>query len=432
MGTIHVAQIQRLRCYIEPAGATYFGIDHSGTLGDFFDVPAIEGSIEFKINPNNIDKKYLRQDRDQYAGVLLGVQTATLSFDLPWFFSTLRSVAGGTPVAIAETPTSKLLGAWLGGQAIGTSMDADASCTVSTIKTADYANAAEGCGIAWADTAGKMYARKVVQVDGSNDLILDQALPSAPVAADPVYRGLDLYPANRTTANVKSFQFLLEGANFDDDAWLCLGGQCMAAPQLTMKNSERPIWKFTFEFAKCIRKEALLSATNNVTYTNVKEIFVADGVFTAYGIDIANPYTPVAIKTNLAVSDATFDFGETKYMKLTSPGGPGGLFGYIIGGESPKASGKFTLPWEVGDEVFIDLYEAHTPITINMQVGSSETDGCGLITVQNAYISEFQIDRKLGIVSQEISWKACLDSQHYTGVDTATELSKAPFKIFMF
>lgn len=428
--TINVSQIQRLRCYIEPAG--YLGVDHSGTLGDYFDVPAIEGTVEFTIDPHNLDKKYLRQNRDQWAGNFRGFQTATLSFELPWLFSSIRSAAGGSPAAIAATATSKILAAWLGGCALGTSMDAAASCTSSLIKTADYANAAEGCGIAWADANGVMYARKVVRIDGSNDLVLDQALPSAPVEADLVYRGIDLYLADRTTSNGTTFQFLLEGADFADDCWLLQGGQCTTAATLNLKNGERPTWKFTFEFAKCQRKEALLASQSNVTYTNVNERLLSDGIFTAYAIDTANPYTPVAIKTNLGVSELSYDFTNSKRMKITSPGGFGNVAAYIIGGESPKVQGKFTLPWETGDETFIDLYDSGGQIAINLQVGSSETYGCGLITVQAAQITNWQEIRKNGIVEQEISWSALLDSQHYTGVDTATELSNSPFKIYMF
>lgn len=426
--TMNTGQQQRLRCYIEPNGSGF--ADHSGTIGDFWDVPAIEGSIDFKPDPQNIDKKLLRQERDQWSGSLRGTETATMSFEIPWFLSTLRSVAGGSPAAIAATPTSKLLAAWLGGCALGTSMDADADCTVSLLKTADNANALEGCGVAWADTTGRMFCREVVKVD--TDLTLDQALPSAPVAADYLYRGIDLYLANRITTNVTSFQFLLNGPDYDNDCWLMQGGQCLTAPVMTFKNGERPTIKFSFDFAKCSKKHALLATNPIITYTNVNEVLVSDGIFTAYAIDLTNPDVPVAIKSALMVSDYSFDFASTKYQKITSPGTVGSIGGYIMVGDSPKVVGKFTLPWEVDDETFYDLHISQAPITMNFQVGSSETAGCFMIKIGGATITDWQIVRKNGLVEQEISWSANIDYMHETGIDTCTELAKSPVKIYMF
>jgi len=430
MGTINTAQQQRVRCYLEPNG--YLGTDHSGTLGDFFDVPIIEGTVDLKLDPKNIEKKYLRQNRDQWAGNLRGVKTATLSFEIPFFLPTIRSVAGGTPAAIAETATSKMLGAWLGGQTLGTSMDASADCTVSLIKTADHANAVEGSGVAWADTNGVMYCRQVVRKDGSNDLVLDQDLPSAPVAADYVYRGIDLYLADRTTSACKTFQFLVEGAEYDEDCWLLRGGQCTSAAALTLKNGERPTWKFTFEFATYDRKDALLSAVTNVTYTNVNEVMLADGILTAWVIDTAATYTPVAIKTGIAASEISLDFANSKRMKITSPGGVGNVAAYVVVGDSPKLTGKFTCPWEENDQTWLDAHVAQSLITLCLQIGSSETSGCTLIKVGTAEITDCEIVRKNGIVEQTISFSAKLNVMHYTGVDTATELENSPFSIHIF
>jgi hypothetical protein len=425
---MNVGQIQRLQCYIEPHGS--LGVDHTDTMGDFFDIPAIEGTVEFTINPNAIEKKLLRQNRDQYAGTLRALQTATLSFEIPFFLPTVRSVAGTSPVAIAATPTSKLLAAYLGGCNLGTSMDADSSCTTTLIKTADYANAAEGVGVAWADTTGKMFCREVVKV-ATTDLTLDQALPSAPVAADYIYRGIDLWLANRNTSSVSTFQFLLSGPEYDEDAWLMTGGQCTTAPSFTFKNGERPTCKFTFEFAKAVVKPALLTSLTNITYTNVKETLVTDGIFTAWAIDTSNPAVATAIKTGLAAQEISIDIGAAKYMKITSPAA-GGVGAYIMVGDSPKAKGSFTIPWEEDDQTFYDLYVSKAPIAMCLQVGSSEADGCFMFKIGCAEISDWQIDRKAGLLNQVISWTAFLDPMHYTGIDTATELANSPFKIYMF
>jgi len=430
MGNINVGQTARLRCYIEPNGS--LGTNHSGTIADFWDVPAIEGSIDLKVDPKNIEKKYLRQNRDQWAGMLRGIGTATLSFEVPWFFSAIRSASGGSPAAIAATPTSKLLAAWLGGCALGTSMDANASCTASLIKTSDYANAAEGCGVAWKNASGKLEARTVVDIDGSNDLTLDQALSAAPTAADIIYRGIDLYLADRTKTACTSFQFILSGVEYEEDAWLLRAGQCLVAPTLTLKNGERPTWKFTIEFAAYSRIDAVLLSNSNVTYTNVNEVLVSDGIFTAWAINTAAPITPVAIKTGIAVSECSFDFANSKRIPITTPGGVGNVAHYMVVGDSPKVTGKFRCPWEEDDQTWLDLMVSQGKIALNLQIGSSYTQGCGLIRVAAAEITDWQRVTNNGILEQEISWSAVLDMMHDTGIDTATELANSPFKLYMF
>jgi len=429
MATIHVAQIQRLRCYEEPNGS--LGVDHTGTIADFFDVPAIEGTVECKLEQPMIESKYLRQNRDDHAVEILGVKKAQLVFSIPFFLPTLRSAAGGSPVAIVDSPATKLLATWMGGHTLGTSMDANAGCTVSALATSDFANAAEGCGVAWADTAGVMYAREAVTV--ATDLVtIDQALPSAPVAADYLYRSIDLYLANRVTANVKSYQFLVEGADTNHDCWLLRGGQCITAPTFEFKPGERPTIKFTIDFATWDNKHELVTGIHNVTYTNIGEQMVSDGRFTAFAINVAAPDTPVALQSCIPASEISFDFANSKYVAVTGPCGTNTIAAYVMSGESPKIRGKFRVPLEEGDTTWSALRDAKTSISINFQIGSSESTGCILICIGCAQVTNWEITRANGIVEQEISWAAKLDPMHTTGVDTATELANSPVKIHVF
>ncbi|GAG52624.1 unnamed protein product, partial [marine sediment metagenome] len=44
MTTHHIQLVQRMRAYLEPNGS--LGTDHTGTLGDFWDLPFIEGTAD--------------------------------------------------------------------------------------------------------------------------------------------------------------------------------------------------------------------------------------------------------------------------------------------------------------------------------------------------------------------------------------------------
>jgi len=400
-------------------------------LGDFYDVPAIEGSIEMKIDPAMFNPKYLRQNRDDTNGFLAGVPKATLTFSVPFFLPTLRSAAGGAPAAMVDSPATKLLGTYLGGKTLGTSMDANASCTASLLKTSD-ANALEGCGVAWYYTTGAaLHCRKVVKVD--TDITLGQALPAAPAAADILYRSIDLYMANRTTTDVKTYQFLVEGRDSVYDCWLLRGGQCVTAPTFEFKTGERPMIKFTIEFAAWSQKESLLSGISNVTYTNNLEQLVADSLFTAYLAPVATPDTPVVYQTPIPITDYTIDLANYKYTVVRSPSGLGTVGRYIIGGESEKITGKFRMPIEGGANY--DWYDARvnkSNVSIMFQIGSSYTTGAILIAVPCAQITDWQRVTTNGIVEQELSWVAAMNRLHTTSVDSATELANSPLTIHVF
>ena len=162
------------------------------------------------------------------------------------------------------------------------------------------------------------------------------------------------------------------------------------------------------------------------------EVLVSDGIFTAWAINTAAPITPVAIKTGIAVSECSFDFANSKRIPITTPGGVGNVAHYMVVGDSPKVTGKFRCPWEEDDQTWLDLMVSQGKIALNLQIGSSYTQGCGLIRVAAAEITDWQRVTNNGILEQEISWSAVLDMMHDTGIDTATELANSPFKLYMF
>ena len=78
--TCELEVLKRLRVYEEAAGGATFGVDHSGTMGDFLDVPAIEGTIKATDDQEVFDPKLTTVYTDGHDQKVLGRLMAKLAF----------------------------------------------------------------------------------------------------------------------------------------------------------------------------------------------------------------------------------------------------------------------------------------------------------------------------------------------------------------
>jgi len=325
-----------------------------------------------------------------------------------------------------------LLETYLGGEYLGISDENAAGSTTTVLAQDSGTDFAEGKGAAWADTLGVLYAREVVKV-ATNNVTLGIALPSAPAENDLTIRSGDYYMGSRTSTNVKTFQFLVEGVDNDYDCWVLLGGQCVTAPTLELKIGERPMIKWTIEFANWNQKSSLLSGISTVTYSNVQENFLADSTFYCTSINTAAPSTPVSIPTALNISEISFDLSNYKYMPIKSPGGTNNTVAYIVDGASPKATIKFKMPLDdAAAYTYLGYRDNSTLVRAVLQIGSSETNGCILITANTCQVTDWVRVTANGIVEQEVTLVARADVMHDTAQSSATEIAKSPVKIHVF
>lgn len=422
MSSINVQNVSRIRAYIEPNGS--LATDHTGTLGDFWDIPFIEGTAEITIEQPTKDPMYARQNRDDHNEEILGVKRATAKFQLNLSVPDSRA---GNGVAMATTaPIGRLLGLVLGGSNYGTGDTVnDAGATTSSFTVANGSRWSEGGCLGWADANGVLYLREIEEVD-SNDITLKMALPSAPSNSDPLYNCASFYPDNHDSDEVETLQLIVEGlGNAGDgyhESWVLMGGQIEEAFTLELTNGEIPKVGFSFTFADWEHgDEASMTpaALGNATYANTNERLIADSE-----LRIATVGTSTLTNTEVHASEIAIE-PQFKYVESTSPSGTNNIAAYVMDGSHPKVQGSFKAPYQ--DQTWFNARNAKTDKAIFFQIGSSETYGAILIAVPTVQITDFQREDQNGLMGQMVSWKGRLDED--TTETTSTYLGISPFRI---
>lgn len=422
MTSMHVQNVSRIRAYVEPNGS--LGTDHTGTLGDFWDVPFIEGSAEITLDYPTIDPAYARQHRDDHNEEVLGVKKATAKFQLNLSVPTARAGDGDTISALS--PVGRLLALVLGGSryAKGDTVN-DAAATTTSFTVATIANWAVGACMGWADTSGVMHLREIEAISGSV-VTLKLALPSAPANSDPLYACATYYPDNHDSDSVTTLQLIVEGlGNAGDgyhESWVLRGGQIEEPFTFDFVNGAIPKITFSFTFAAWDHgDEASLTpaALGSATYTDTTERLIADSAFR-----VATVGTSTLSGTEVHASEITIE-PQFKYVEVPSPGGVNNIAAFVMDGSHPKIQGSFKTPYQ--DQTWFNARNARTDHAVFFQIGSSETYGAILIAAPTVQITEFQREDLNGIMGQSVKWKGRLDAD--TTQATATTLGTSPFRI---
>lgn len=232
--------IQRVRLYEEPSRAAY-GVDHTGTLGDFIEIPIMEGSVTPHAGHVNVDPGHAVSDVNDWREEVHGPKMWTLSLTVP--LAPSGAVAGDTESA-PVTPVGRLFKIVMGGQNVGVGTtvngtwaqpDEGAAAVTTTLKA--------GAAIAWPDANGILHARSIKEEDGGV-LTTRIAFPSAPQDTDVLHPAHTIYVAR----NPQTFaQFILMGEE-DDDRWLFMGGQGqISAINIPLMGDEPPTATFEFQ-----------------------------------------------------------------------------------------------------------------------------------------------------------------------------------------
>lgn len=422
MSSIHVQNVQRVRGYVEPNGS--LGTDHTGTLGDFFDIPVVEGSCEVTLEYPTKDPMYNRQNRDDHNEEILGVKRGKCKFAINLTVPDSRAGDGSTMNSTAAI--HQLLDLVMGGSSYGTGDTVNtAAATTTVIEVANGSRWDVGGCMGWADTSGVLHLREIEEVD-SNTVTLKLALPSAPANSDPLYNCASFYLDNHDSDEVETLQLIIEGIGNSGDGyqecWVLMGGQIEEPPTFELTNGEIPKMTLSFTFADWEHgDEASMTpaALGNATYSNVNERLMVDSA-----LRVATVGTATLTGTQIHAPEMGFE-PQFKYIESTSPGGTNNIAAFVMDGSHPKIQGNWKEPYQ--DQAWFNARNGRTDHAVWLQIGSSETYGAILISAPTVQVTDFQRTDLNGLMGQEIKWKGRLDED--TTESTATNLGISPFRI---
>lgn len=405
--------IKRLRLYEEPNGS--MSVDHTGTLGDFEDVPIVEGSLEIDPGQEMIDPGTQLQGVYDYREEIPGKRMWKVAFTVP--LAPTGTPAANTVQAI-QSALGKLLKIVLGGEALGTGSLADGNWSSESggdvlVGTSLLA----GMAIGWKDSDGVLHARELEE-GAAADLVTKVAFPAIPQDTDPIYASATYYLARNplTTA-----QFIVEGME-DDDRWVLMGGQGTVTLALPLDGTSVPTAAFEFTgrtwlYGEDAATDLTASELALATYADHEPIPGHVGRFIEQDVGTATPISTVC------VSAVAFALALTN-KEITCPSAPDGLLCWLRMPSRPAVSGSFTTYFAE-----IDRFEARDTRTakyLAYQIGTEEGETILITAPKVQYIKPKPVGAD-DVASETIEWKGRNDSD--TVVTPRTDLANSPFRI---
>lgn len=411
---------QRMRVYVEPAGS--YAEDHTGTLGDFVDVPFVEGSAQLTTTQETQNPSHVLQNMLDYQEEVLGKKVWSLTFDLPFYPS--GSAVGDGVTASSNSAIHRLLKAVMGGAHLGTG---------TTVATGGWASSAAGdvaaaAGLSagglfgWADSTGFVHTREIESVT-SNTVTLKLGLPAAPASGDTVYTGATYY---FTQDPDTSLQFIVEGQE-TEDRFVILGGQGTVTPTLSLDGTIQTL-QFQLTGTKWLTANNAAgsgtidgSALGKATFSNYRPITSQSGRFLVQTVGTAT-YSG----SEVDIQALNVSSGMTKEM-ITSPNGVEGVvrFRMVRASGTPPAEGSFQT-----------YYTARTNWTardskddkaVYYQNGVS-AGGIVAVSLPTVQFTDVQRDGDT-IASETVTVKARLDGD--TSETSATDLGRSPARFHL-
>lgn len=405
--------IKRVRLYEEPNGS--MSVDHTGTLGDFEDVPIVEGSLEVDPGQEMIDPGTQLQSIYDYREEIPGKRTWKVAFTVP--LAPTGTPAGNTVSAI-QSALGKLLKIVLGGEALGTGSLADGAwSSASAGKVLVGSSLLAGMAIGWEDSDGVLHARELEE-GASADLVTKVAFPATPATTHPIYASATYYLARnpQTTA-----QFIVEGME-DDDRWLLMGGQGTVTLALPLDGTSVPTAAFefvgrTWAYGKDAAADLTASEIGLATYADHEPIPGHIGRLIEQDVGTATPIATVCVSA-IAIAVAITN------KEITCPSAPDGLLRWLRMPSRPAVSGSFTTYYADTDR--FEERDARTPKYLAYQIGTEKGETI-LITAPKVQYATAKPVNADDVASETIEWKGRNDSD--TVVTPRTDLANSPFRI---
>lgn len=393
-----IENIKRIRAYEEPNGS--FAEDHTGTLGDFIDMPFVEGSTSLTLTQQMLPPEDLQQRQDDFSLDVLGHRRATFQGDLNL---SPTGTAAGNATAAVHGPVGRLLKAIMGGENLGTGTTVDdAAAGAGSFDVASAAGLDEGGAIGWVNANGEMEVREIDDITGTT-LTLSADFSAAPADNDTIYAAATYYLTPSNGDNATSLQFIVEGLE-SDDRWLLMGGQAESVSLNVSPSTDGVIPRMTVNITFATWLEGAnastdLTASNlaDATYSNYDAIALNDGE-----LSYVNP----SVSTALHVSAVEFS-PQFSWEPVTSPSGTESILQWIRRHSTPALQGSFTLPYE--DRGFITDRDTRAERRVQFQIGRTAGESVTLMAPQCQITDVQRVDSE-GLAGQQVSWKSRVDA----------------------
>ena len=425
--TVQISAIGRVRLAVEGS----FGTSETGSLGNFIDLPCIEGTVQLAALQEHLEPGVINQHVHDYhnSDLVLGLKSSTLNFSthLP---GTGAPVTGGvSPVYpdIATCPTKRLLKTLMGDVTNGTPQAT--SCLVGAGSTASsiIVPAGYGTGLAPAGTAiavfinGKYEAREVMASDSTT------ITPNIEFSAAPLENAYMLFSTTYhmiagLAGNLDSLQFICEGAETMDQ-WMAAGMQGTFGIDVTPGQLAKLTVQLKGAGWERIGGEPLGVSTDSVNYLPLvnmdSELIVGSGMMAGY----------CATRNLVQHSQATWQ-PAFSVLPITSPDGQHSS--NIVGWKRARGravTGNFIAYNDPASTTWLALDQAKTKFPICQQIGSTAS-GFVLISAPTAQINLAPVKTDAnGLYGQSISWLATNNQQIAA---PTTEVEKSALKLHVF
>lgn len=411
--SIEFHRLQRLRVYEEPDVAN-FGVDHTGTMADYLDVPFVSGSASLTLTKDQLPSETVQQFLDGYAKDVAGKKAATLQFTM--ILAPNGQVANSGASSLTENNASnwalgRILKAIMGGLrgAVAGSNVASATANGATITVSGGHGTrfTAGAAYAWANSAGILEAREIKTV--SSDTITPKLLHSAtPTGSNTIYNSTTIYLDDSSTA----LQFVLEG-NEQSDRWLLSGVNGSFTLDLPIGGLPR----ITFNLIAAEWSNLSDSALGSASYPTHNPVAFFNSEFQAQVV-------ATTTRNPLNISQISFT-PNIVYSAVPSPEGKNTVYRWKrINNGSPSATVQYTTYYQAYSEFFQER-DDRDDYNHALRIGSA-AGGIILLTVPCGQVSDVQrVADSAGTAAQVVTAKARLDTD---ATDQTTAIRRSAFR----
>lgn len=299
--SIEVNSLRSVRAYVEPAGDTTYGADHSATPEDFIDLPITEGFAMPGPERDMLDPMVSQVRLDGRVKRVAGKRSGAAQLAMCLAGHGVPMIGNETPPGASTWALYRLLLAIMGGVSV-TGTEAGAT-TVQSGTTTTAVTVTTGHGDRWGSGGGQVIgcttangfeAREVLSVTG--DVVsVKEAFSGIPTTGTNVSGGVTFYPTEDPDT---SLQLIAQGREADDN-FLLTGMQ--GGFQIEAKPGQ--LAKITFDLkGDSCTKLAAHSGINVPTFANYEPIAVV-------GSELTMPVVGSTTRVAPGVSDVTLALG---------------------------------------------------------------------------------------------------------------------------
>jgi hypothetical protein len=412
--TIAINNTARLRVWSEST----FAADGTGTLGNFRDVPFIEGSCTAVLDETLLAPNVVQQHIDGLITDVLAFRRCKLSFQI--HLTSTGTAAGSTVAAIGTDALAAILKAIFGGQNLGVGDTVASATNASTfVSTAAPAATLMTAGMAFGRTNTSTNRVEYREIEshgtGPNTIVTKVELGQTPVGTNVLFACATYsYTQNPT----ETLQFILEGEE-QDDRWLLQGLQLESMSMDTPVNG-LPLLTLNFHGVNWTHGATTAgvltgSQLGYATYTGLS-------IDEALGECFITPLGTATAPTGVPISTLTFA-PSLSYGMVTSPSGTQGVQRFRRRRTAPAVTVTARLPYE--DNTWVAARTALTRQNIQWQF-NTVAGRTVFVTVPTAQITNVQRVAEGEFAYQEITFKSQLDQDVGS---TTTDSALSPIRI---